>query len=184
MTSAALPLSRGAPGTLPRAVDALRLPWSELPPQEGPVRTSATGEKGPGGLEGRLSPPEAPQTFFFFFSITHRPLEMAFSRVSLPGTRSGNQHGRQVIGLKWCLFFPGWGHRERGGEGPGSLCPSHRRPLLETRGYTPLDRVGGGAESTPRPTPPIPNWSPYDGVSEGSGALTFVFLYFFISHTH
>lgn len=47
-----------------------------------------------------------------------------------------------------------------------------------------LDRVRGDTESTPPPTPPIPNRSPYDGVSESAGALTFVFLYFFISHTH
>lgn len=69
MTSAALPLSRGAPGTQPRAVDALRLLWSELPRRETSEEVRNGGKRAPGVWKGDCRP-QGPRRPFFFF---HHP---------------------------------------------------------------------------------------------------------------
>lgn len=98
MTSAALPLSLGALGTQPREVeeradDALRLLGSELP-RRGTSEDVPNREKGPGVWKGDCRP-QKPCRPFFFFLITHSPLEMAFpaspSRGRGPGTNMADR---------------------------------------------------------------------------------------------
>lgn len=186
MISTVLPLSREAQGTKPRGVqeragDAQHLLWSELS-QRGTIEDVPFRGKGLGVCKGDVAPRGPADPF-----ITHRPLEV---RVPLPGARSGNEHIRAVIGPKRCLIFPlCGGHRMKWGEaGEPSFSPAppHGDSEITRSSTVSAACLAGkrGAESTRWPQPTDPKQVPHDRVSEGSSALAFVFLYFFISHTH
>lgn len=181
MTSAGSPLSRGALGTQPGAVEerggrraapALR----ELPRRE-------ASEDVPNRGKGHRRPQVPCRPFHHpppaGSGLAPRP--PPWGEVREATWQSG--HRTQVVPL-----FSGLGSPREVGGVAGGLRPCHRRPLRETQGKTLLDGVGGERRSPdagrPRPDPdpdPVPHARPR---SEGSGALAFVFLYFFISHTH
>lgn len=180
MTSAALPLSRGAPGTQPREVeeradDALRLLGSELP-RRGTSEDVPNREKGRGVWKGDCRPQKPCRHFFFFFFLHHPPpAGNGLSRVSLPGTRSGNQHGRQVIGLKWCLFFRGWGHRQRWG-GTGESLPFSPAP----RSWT----ASGETQNRRHRPPHQSRTGPRTTALAKARALLLLFFFISLFHIH
>lgn len=115
------------------------------------------------------------------------PAGSGLARVRLPEARSGNQHGRAVIGPKWCLFFAGWGggHREVG-SGPGAFRFSPAPPPADSIHAPPRRpqrawRVERDAESTRGIIPPSPTQPRTVALAKAQALL---FLFFFISLFH
>lgn len=141
--------------------------------------------KGPGGLEGRPSPPGALQTLL---SPTARwkwpcPRTPPGGEAREP-TRHRSGHRTQVVPHFYVLGSPREVGRDRRAYSFLTGAPSRRPRDTRSSTVAAAGLAGGGAESMRRPHPTDPETVPHDRVSEGSGALAFVFLYFFISHTH
>lgn len=140
------------------------------------MRTSPTGERA-------TVAPRCPADPF----IIHHPLEVALPRVPLPGARSGKQHGRAVIGPKWCLFFPGWGHREKSGGWPGAFAlvtgaPSGR--LRERRSSTAWEERGAAPTRGAHAPTPTPTRSRTHGRAAKAQALLLLFFFISLFHIH